>query len=164
MNRIRPLPLLALFVVGLSVILSGCTTPVKPDSVSVTVADVKMADATVMETRVVVSLRFTSESLNPFGFSGSSHKLFFNGQYVGRAVNNQPFGMPPLSTTMQDVTLVLENTALLKQALSMRNNPVVKYRLESVLFSTRGDDDMKLKTSSEGTLDLSALEAAAGRL
>jgi len=158
--RMKLHPILTSIVLGLCAVLTGCTTGVKPDSITVSVADLKAADATVLETRLTATLRFTSESLNAFGFSGSSHKLYLNGTYVGRAVSNTPIGLPPLSTTTHDVTLVLENAALVKQLLAARDNPVVNYRLETVLFTTSGEDEMRVKGTAEGTIDLRALQAS----
>ncbi|MDB6093652.1 MAG: Water Stress and Hypersensitive response domain protein [Verrucomicrobia bacterium] len=161
MQRIKALPIFALLLLGVGLLLNGCNTTAKPDSVTVTVADLKAADATLTETRVIVTLRFTSESVNAFGFSGSAHKLYFNGGYVGKAVSHTPIGVPPLSSVTHDVTMILENAALVKQLLTVQGNPVVKYRLESVLFATAGEEEMKLKSQSEGTINLSGLQSLA---
>jgi LEA14-like dessication related protein len=151
---------LAFLALGLSVLLSGCNSVDKSGGISVTVVDLKPLDASLLETQVLMTLRYTSESLNPVGFSGSSHKLYFNGAYIGRAVSHTPLGLPPLSTTTRDVTLVIENAALVKQVLAMQGRATASYRLESVLFLTSGDTDLKVKTDSEGTLDLRGLQSA----
>ncbi len=156
----KSLSTLACLVLGLSVLFTGCNSVDKSGGITVTVADLKSADASLMETRVVMTLRYTSESLNAFGFSGSSHKLYFNGAYIGRAVSHTPIGLPPLSTTTRDVTLVIENAALVKQLLALQDRATANYRLESVLFMTSGDTDIKVLSNSEGTIDLRGLEAA----
>jgi LEA14-like dessication related protein len=151
---------LALLVLGLSVFFGGCNSVDKSGGISVSVVDLKPLDASLLETQVLMTLRYTSESLNPVGFSGSTHKLYFNGAYIGRAVSHAPLGLPPLSTTTRDVTLMIENSALVKQVLAMQGQAVANYRLESVLFLTSGDTDLKVKTDSEGTLDLRGLQSA----
>ncbi len=154
----KPVPFLAFLALGLAALFAGCSSATRPDSINVTVADLKAANSTVFETQLIVTLRYTSESLNAFGFSGSSHKLYLNGSYVGKAVSNTPIGLPPLSTTTQDVTLILENASLVKQLIALQNEPVVRYRLESVLYTTAGEDEMKVKGTSEGTIDLRGLQ------
>ena len=156
----KSLSTLAFLVLGLSVLFTGCNSVDKSGGISVTVADLKSADASLTETRVDMTLRYTSESLNAFGFSGSSHKLYFNGAYIGRAVSHTPIGLPPRSTTTRDVTLVIENGALIKQLLAMQGQASANYRLESILFMTSGDTDIKVQTNSEGVLDLRGLQAA----
>jgi LEA14-like dessication related protein len=96
----------------------------------------------------------------PFGFSGTTHKLYLNGTYVGKAVNNQAFGLPPLSTTTRDVTLMLENLALVQQVIAMRGKTTISYRLDSVIITREGDNDLKMPVKTQGTLDLQALGAA----
>ncbi|MBS0663929.1 MAG: hypothetical protein JSR48_11750 [Verrucomicrobia bacterium] len=158
----KPVPFLAFLALGLATLFSGCSSTARPDGINVSVADLKAANSTVFETQLILTLRYTSESLNAFGFSGSSHKLYLNGSYVGKAVSNTPIGLPPLSTTTQDVTLILENAALVRQLIALQNEPVVRYRLESVLFTTAGEDDMKIKGTTEGTIDLRGLQGIHG--
>jgi LEA14-like dessication related protein len=158
MERMKSLPLFAAFMLGFAALLAGCSSAVRPDSVTVSVADLKPADASATETRIIVTLRFTSESLNAFGFLGSTHKLYLNGGYVGKAVSSKALGLPPLSTATQDVTMVLENAALVRQLLSAGGEPVVRYRLESVLHTKSGDDEMRVKSKYEGSIDLRHLQ------
>ena len=69
--------------------------------------------------------------------------------------------MPPLSTVTKEVTLVLDNAALLKQLQALPGEPVVRYRLESVLTATSGEDEVTFKGSAEGTIDLRGLQSGA---
>ena len=154
-NRFKSLPLFVVLVLAIGVLFSGCNTVVRPDSVNVSVANLKATSLTATETQMTMTLRFTSESLNAFGFAGSSHKLYLNGGYVGRAVSKTPVGLPPLSTTTQDITLIIENGALMRQLAS--GGAIVKYRLESVLYTQTGDDETKTKSSFDGTIDLRGL-------
>jgi hypothetical protein len=138
------LPSLRFLLLGLCAALAGCSTTAKPDSIIVTVADLKAADLTPAETRVLMTLRFTSESVNAFAFASSTHKLYVNGSYLGRAASKTPIGMPPLSTVTKDVTLVPDNAALLKQLRTLPGEPVVRF-----------------KGSAEGTIDLRGLQSGA---
>jgi LEA14-like dessication related protein len=154
----KPQFILTLAALGLGLLVAGCNTRIRPDSVTVSVANLKAVDLTSTETRLLMTLRFTSESLNPFGFTGSTHKLYLNGGYVGRAVSNTPVGLPPMSTMTQDVVLVMENSALVRQLIGAQGTPVVNYRLESVLLLKSGDDDMRLKGDYSGTIDLRGIK------
>ena len=153
----KSFPALVLLLLGLCLALGGCSTTNKPDSIVVTVADLKAVDLAAQETRVTLTLRFTSESVNAFAFSSSIHKLYVNGSYLGRATSSTPIGMPPLSTVTKDVILVLDNAAALKQLVALSNSSVARYRLESVLIATSGEDEVRFKGNTEGTVDLRGL-------
>jgi hypothetical protein len=156
MERTLSPRLLAVFAALFSVLLGGCATAVRPDSVTVSVADIKPAESAGKPT-AVVTLRFTSESLNAFGFSGSVHKLYLDGKYVGKCVSEKALGLPPLSTATQEVKMVLDNPGMVRQ-LASRADPVVRYKLETVLHTKSGDDEMRVKSNFEGTLDLRSLQ------
>lgn len=147
-------------LVSVSLFLAGCSGP-RPTSLSVTLVDFKPADASLLESRGTLTLRYTSESIAPLGFSGSSHKLYLNGSYVGKAVNDRPFGVPPLSTVTHDVTVYLENLALVRQLISVRDTQTASYRLESVLFQTVYEEKFEIKSKSEGSLDLRSIVSTA---
>jgi len=142
-------------------LFTGCQNiQSKLGEITVTVVDLKPAGGTLLESQAVLTLRFVNENIMPFGFTGTTHKLYLNGTYVGKAVNNQSFGLPPLSTTTRDVTLMLENLALVQQVLAMRGKTTISYRLDSVIITREGDNDLKMPVKTQGTLDLQALGAA----
>lgn len=139
-------------------LLSGsCSSPGIRGSMSVSVVDFRPTDASLLESRGTLTLRVLNESIAPLGYSGSSHKLYLNGQYVGKGVSDRPFGIPPLSTVTQDITINLENLALVRQLVSVRNSQSASYRLESVFFQTVYEEDYQIKLHSEGSLDLRTL-------
>lgn len=146
---------LCLFVLA-SLILAGCSG-VKLGGVTATVVDFRPTQASLLESTGTLTVRYTNENISPLGFSGSSHKLYLNGSYVGKAVSDRPFGVPPLNTVTQDVTLHLENLALVRQLLAVRDSQTAAYRLESVLFQTVYEEKFEIKTRSEGSLDLRGL-------
>jgi LEA14-like dessication related protein len=150
-----------LTLLGVCLLLfAGCQNRTsKLGEISVTVVDLRPVGSTLLESQAVLTLRFVNENVMPFGFAGTSHKLHLNGSYVGQAVSNEPFGMQPLSTTTREVTLMLENLALVQQVLAMRGQGTVSYRLDSIIFTKEGDDTLKLPTKTQGTLDLQALGA-----
>lgn len=144
-----------LLILAASVLLfSGCSGPDFRGSMSVSLVDFRPTEAALLESRGTLTLRFTNESIAPLGYSGSSHKLYLNGKYVGKGVSDQPFGIPPLNTVTQDVTISLENIALVRQLVSVRDSQTASYRLESVFFQTVYEDDYRIKVESTGSLDL----------
>ncbi len=146
-------------LVLVSLVLAGCSG-VKLGGVTATVIDFRPTEASLLESTGTLTIRYTNENISPLGFSGSSHKLYLNGRYVGKAVSDQPFGVPPLNTVTQDVTIHLENLALVRQLLAVRDSQTAAYRLESVLFQTIYEEKFEIKTRSEGSLDLRSVTGA----
>ena len=158
MTLFRP----AYFVVALvSLLLAGCSGAGSSfrGGLSVSLVDFRPTEASLLESQGKLTLRFTNETIAPLGYSGSTHKLYLNGQYVGKAVSDQPFGVPPLSTVTQDVTMQFENLSLVRQLISVRDTQTASYRLESVLFQTVYEDKYQIKVTSNGSLDLRSLSA-----
>jgi LEA14-like dessication related protein len=138
--------------------LSGCAGTGKLGGVNVSVVDVRSAEPALLETKAVVTLRYLNENVVPIGISGSRHRLSINGTSVGQAVSNAPVGLPPLSTATQEVTLLIDNLAVVSMLQELSRRPQASYRIESTLFVEAGDDRLDIKTQSEGVVDLSALE------
>ncbi len=141
----------------LSLVLAGCSGPGLRGGVNVSVVDFRPTEASLLESRGMLTLRYTNETIAPLGYSGSTHKLYLNGSYVGKAVSDRPFGIPPLNTVTQDVTVQFENLALMRQLLSVHESKSATYRLETVLFQTVYEDKYQIKLHSEGALDLRGL-------
>ena len=145
----------------LSLVLAGCSGPGLRGGTSISLVDFRPTEASLLESRGTLTLRYTNETIAPLGYSGSSHKLYLNGSYVGKAVSDRPFGIPALNSVTQDVTVQFENLALVRQLISVRDAQSVAYRLESVLFQTVYEDNYQIKIRSEGSLDLRSLAGAA---
>lgn len=145
--------LLAVFALG----GGACTTLPRGGGIGVTVADVRPLQASLLESSIALTLRLTNEALQPLTLAGSSHRLFLNGSYVGRAVSNERLTLPPLGTATQTVTVYLENLTLVRKAAELSNAPKINYRLESRLHPADGDGFGSIKAVATGELDLSGL-------
>lgn len=135
--------------------LTGCATLPRDTAFDVTVVNLSPAEATALESRVVVTLRYTNEANTPLSLSGSRHKLFLNGRAVGTAVSPESVNVPGLSTVTQDVTLNISHLALLGLLREVQNTRSVRYQLDSTLYF--GMSNRGLKASRAGVIDLSAL-------
>lgn len=153
-------PLLAVFAL-VSLLLAGCSSHGPVGGMSASLVDIRPTNASLLESDAVATIRLTNENIAPLGFSGVQIKLYLNGSYVGNGLSNNPFGIPPLNSATQEVTVHFENLALIKQLAAISNSRTVAYRLDSTLFQTIDEEKNTIKTSSQGSLDLRALAAAA---
>jgi LEA14-like dessication related protein len=154
MTSIRFLSVLALLC---GLLASGCQTRYSVGEISVSVVDLRPAGSTLLESRAVMTVRYFNENVVPVAFSDTSHKLYLNGSYVGKAVSNQAVGLPPASTVTQEVVVFLENVPLVNQLARMGQDRSVSYKLVSVLTYRKGDDTERIPAEASGTIDLSTL-------
>jgi len=156
-----PLRLFSRFVavalaLACGVFVAGCNS-FELSGVTVSLVDVKPVSAALLESSAVLTLRYTSENVMPVGLSGSSHKVYLNGTYVGKAVSKEPLGLAALSSSTQAVTVRFENVSLLQQFVAMRERQTASYKIDSVLYVTSGEEKLDIKTSSTGSVDLRSL-------
>lgn len=149
-------------LVVLALLAGGCTSGTKLGGLGVDVVTIRSAQPDLLETEVVLGLRYTNENVVPVGFRGSRHKFYLNGTYIGQAVSNQPVGLAPLSTGTQDVTVMVKNGALLGVLRTLSQQSQASYRIESTLFVTAGEERMEIKSRREGSVDLAGILPVAG--
>ena len=149
----RRLPLLIVFT-----LLAGCATLAPAPAVSLSVVNLRPLESTLLETRAEVTLRVTNESAQPLALAGSTHKLYVNDSYVGRAVSNERVSVPAFGTSTPTVTVYLENLSLLRKAAEFSQAPgKLAYRLESRLHPTDGALFGDIKVTTHGEIDLAGL-------
>ncbi|MCC6415293.1 MAG: LEA type 2 family protein [Opitutaceae bacterium] len=148
---------LSVFTLLCGLLASGCQTRYSIGEISVAVVDLKPAGGSMLESRAVMTVRYFNENVVPIAFTSTTHKLYLNGTYVGKAVSNQAVGLPPASTTTQDVVVFFENTRLLTQLLDAGRSQSATYKLVSTLTYQKGDDTERVPAEATGTIDLGAL-------
>lgn len=131
-------------------LLAACMSGPKPGGVTVTAVSLQVSGN---ELRAPLMLHFANENIVPLGYSSSVHKIYLNGTYVGKALNDQPIGLPPMNEANREVYLQIENAAFVRQLAAGGSHPV-HYRIETVLRQTVDEDKLQIKTASEGSLEL----------
>ena len=136
---------------------SGCATFSRSSTLSVSVTNVLPTQASLLETRAALTLRFVNEGVEPLNLTGGVHRLYLNGSYVGRAVTNERLTVPALGTVTQTITIYLENLTLVRKVAELSNTqtPRIAYRLESRLHPVDDRAFGGIATSTAGELDLS---------
>jgi LEA14-like dessication related protein len=154
---------LLLRLVSLVVCLSGlvgCSSHGSLGGIAVTVVDIKPAAAAGSDAPAVLTLQFANENVAGVGMESSTHRLFLNGSYVGKAVTATPEGLPAMAPTTLKVPVKFENPTLVGQLAGAAGAKNTSYRLESDMLVVFSDDKIHVKSTEQGTLDLSPLAGA----
>ena len=131
-------------------VLLGCGCS-RSNGPSVNIVTVHFKDATVLETTTEFVLRLSNESPEPQKFTGSTHKIYLNGLYVGKGLSDQAIEVPRLGTVTQAVTVHLSNLALATRIKAVLEAKRFDYRVQSTFV---GDSWLSRQGSeTTGTLD-----------
>lgn len=162
MKSLRLFSRFTVVALGLALValVAGCGNGFKLTGVTVSLVDFKPAASALLESSAVLTLRYSNENVIPIGVSGSTHKIYLNGTYIGKAMSQDPVGLAALSSTTQDVTVRFENLALVQQLVGLRDRQAAAYKVDSVLFVTSGEEKLDIKTSNTGSVDLRSLVSA----
>jgi LEA14-like dessication related protein len=139
------------FCLGLAALslLCGCGRAPGP---SVNLVSVKFKDATVLETTAAFTIRLSNDAPEARQFTGSAHKIYLNGLYVGKGLSDVAIDVPRLGTVTQDITVHLSNLALATRLKSVIEGKRFDYRIQSTFYGKGWLDRMSSET--EGKLDL----------
>jgi hypothetical protein len=144
-----------LAIIGEVILGLGCATVQEEGGVATSLVSIRPLEASLFETKAELTLRYTNESARALPLAGSTHKLYINGTYVGRAVTNEQLSLPELGTTTQTLTAHLENLALMGKAREIGSMSTVEYRIDSRIHVADGGGT--LRATSTGQVDLSGL-------
>lgn len=158
MPSLKSLSFLLPLLVGCCALLAGCSTPPKASGVSATLVGFRPLENSEVQNRATMTVRFTSEDVNADGFSSSTHKLYFNGVYVGQAENTTPIGLPPQGSATIDMTFVIEDPIMIRRSIGVSDQAL--YKMETELRYTDNGDIIRLKAHDEGKIPLAGLEQA----
>jgi LEA14-like dessication related protein len=116
-------------------VLTGCATAPAP---TVSVVNLSFGEATAFETGAIFTLRLQNTSPEPQRFKGGVHRVALDGVEVGTGLSSEPFTVPALGETTQEVTVHFSNLLLATRLKGMINAQSVSYRLDSTLHPASG--------------------------
>lgn len=131
------------------VVVCGCG---RNDGPSVNLVSVHVQNATALETTATFTIRLSNDVPEPRQFTGSSHRIYLNGLYVGKGLSDKTVDLPRLGTVTQDITVHLSNLALATRIKSVIESKRFDYRIQSVFYGKGWLD--RTRSETEGHLDL----------
>ncbi len=130
-------------------VVCGCG---QKDGPAVNLVTVQFQNATALETTANFTLRLSNDAPEARQFTGSAHRIYLNGLYVGKGLSDKTVDVPRLGTVTQDVTVHLSNLALATRIKSVIEAKRFDYRIQSVFYGKGWLD--RMSSASEGKLDL----------
>ncbi|MFT3868636.1 MAG: hypothetical protein QM715_09065 [Nibricoccus sp.] len=147
----------ALSLVSFCLFLAACSSANRIGNVLIDLTD---CAPTAQEAEFKVTLRYNNENVFAIAVASTAGKLYLNDEYIGAFTNPTPVGIPQLTSLSREGVLKVENPAAL-QRIRNSSASAASYRLESIMRMEVSDDKSRLKSVTNGQLDLASLRAAA---
>jgi LEA14-like dessication related protein len=122
---------LAVSVVAIVAFVAGCS---RNDGPSVNLVTTHFKEATALETTMEFVIRVGNDEPEAKKFTGSAHKVYINGLYVGSGLSDQLLEVPRLGSVTQAVTVHLSNLALVTRVKSVIESESFDFRLASTFY------------------------------
>jgi LEA14-like dessication related protein len=149
---------LVAFILILASLLVGPGCALRPETEDFDVTLVNLASdgngGGVGEAELRFTVRLQNATPEAVTLTGSAHKIYLNGVYVGQALSDARIEVPRLGTVTQDVTVHLSTFKLARAFYGIYRDQRAAYRITSTLYGTRST----LRTRKEGSIDLHGLQ------
>ena len=131
----------------------------KDGGIDVSLVNMSPGDSTILESTLVFTLRYQNSMPEPVTITGSSHKVFIEGTYVGEALSHDEVAVPQFGSSTQEAVAHLQNYALaMTLVTTVTKQPTVHYEIRSTIYAKRGSLNLKFSQTKSDTLNLSELE------
>ncbi len=138
---------LSVLLLAMAGVFTGCSTSGVSalESISATLVDVRTNASDPAGAQGIMTVRYYNQSILPIGLSSAEHRLYLNGQLVGKAMSERPIALPSSNAVNQEIPFTVEATLPSGQA---------QYRLETVLTVMAGTQRLRSRSQSEGVVQM----------
>lgn len=147
----------ALALFSFCVFLTACNSANRIGNVLI---DLAGCAPSTQEAELKLTLRYNNENVFAIAIASTTGKLYLNDEYVGTFTNPAPVGIPQLTSLSREGVLKVEKPEVL-QRIRSSSAASVSYRLESVMRMEVSDDKSRLKSVTNGQLDVASLRSPA---
>jgi LEA14-like dessication related protein len=126
MNKFLKLNLLCLVTLA----LTSCSLFSKPQDVGVSLADIALAEVTLLNTTLETKVRLENESNETLQVRGAVLKLYINGDYVGKGMAKFTQDIPSYETREFSLPIRLSNFSMARNLQDWVGEAGFSYRLE----------------------------------
>ena len=109
--------------------LAGCATGIDSEQLRVTLASVSIAEASLLEQRYLLRVRFQNPSDRELKLDGFVYDLVLNGRPFARGVSDQAIVVPRFGEQVVELPANGSTGGVIRQALDLTSRRQVDYRL-----------------------------------
>lgn len=148
-----------MFVIGMLLLCGvGCSTLRGVEPPEVALVNLTAGNMTLFESEGVVQLRVDNANPTPIIVDGGVHRLYIDGVKIGQAMDGSRFEVPRFGSVKFDAPVRLNNLQLARVIKPIIDRGRFDYEVRSMLHLEHEGRQGKLKSSSTGQLDFTALQ------
>jgi LEA14-like dessication related protein len=145
-------------------VMTACTTPGPADyPLAVQLADLRFAEAGLLEQSIGLDLRFTNPNPEPIRAEGLRFVMELDGRRFGTGVSDAAFEIPRLGEAVVPVTIRVQTGELINRLLALRAGEL-DYRITGDLFQSTGLASRPLAFSGDSSIVVPDLPGILGDL
>ena len=144
----RRLLLLAL----VPILWTGCATTTEKAGLGVNLVNVRLAEATVLETTAYFTVRFINETPEPLTVSGGVFKIYLEGSFIGEGVMGDTLRVERFNSGTLEVKSYLRNLSMATRVRRIIQLQGAGYRVKGTIYLQEGN--RRLRVAHEGALGL----------
>ena len=151
-------------LVAMALLVTACTTPGPRDyPLAVQLADLRFAEAGLLEQSIGLDLRFTNPNPEPIRAEGLRFVMEVDGRRFGTGVSDAVFEIPRLGEAVVPVTIRVQTGELINRLMALRAGEL-DYRITGDLFEATGLASRPLAFSGDSSIVLPDLPGILGGL
>lgn len=160
----RPWTVMTNLALGLAMTLAGCAGVGQSDyPLAVQLADLRFAEAGLLEQSIGLDLRFTNPNPEPIRAQGLRFVMEVGGRRFGTGVSDAAFEIPRLGEAVVPVTIRVQTGELINRLLALRAGEL-DYRISGDIFESSGLASRPLAFSGDSSIVLPDLPGILGGL
>ena len=145
-------------------VMTACTTPGPADyPLAVQLADLRFAEAGLLEQSIGLDLRFTNPNPEPIRAEGLRFVMEVDGRRFGTGVSDAAFEIPRLGEAVVPVTIRVQTGELINRLLALRAGEL-DYRITGDLFQSTGLAARPIAFSGDSSIVIPDLPGVLGGL
>ncbi len=137
----------------LLLLISACST-INQDFIEpeVAVVNVNVSDVSLFRTKLKVAVEIDNENDFPLNIDNSIHKLYINGEYIGKGISGKNIKIEPYSKETQEINFSVQNLSIFKNIQNLAESSNLNYKIESNITAGSGWGRRKFSVEKSGVV------------
>jgi len=138
----------------LLLLLQGCASMPFEESPEVTLANLEIAEMSLLETSLAVTVRVVNPNVEALPLEGAAVRVNLEGLDIGAGVSSETVRIEGLSSATLPLTVYVDNAKVMLRLRRIIQQKVFNYKLRVTLYAEGPWGTRKLKVEQEGRFDL----------
>ena len=109
----------------------------------------ELKGVTFLQTTAAFEIEIDNENSFPLEIDGGVHRVYLNGQYLGKGLDKGEYTIPRLESITRTIDIKVKNLSLFNQFQSLLDKPKLDYKIKSVLYKKNSLSSISIVNEGE---------------